>query len=423
MSETIKTVRGKVKSFGLESIIVEKANGERRITGWASKYNKDRGGDIVEPTAFASSMQTFMANPTMLYMHKSDKVIGTWDKMNLTPEGLYVSGTIVKGVQAADEAWILAQHGALRALSIGFIEKDGEMQDDGYHIKDLELLEISTVSIPMNQEALFTVDGSKLLNIELLDPTEEADEKGVIGYTKYPTQAAGTAWDAGKARASLKDFAETDNGDDEGPSDTGDKYDMSKYAKGFTFVDGDANKFGSYKLPHHYASKGNLVTNLNGCRAVIGVIAGARGGMSLSDADKKGIYDHVAKHIKDDFGADVPAYADLGKMTDEELLTTLQITAEDIDSLMVDHAENTEETKPEAGGSTTVTLGVDKETDMFPDLTIPALLCEIERLSAILESTKNELAETKKIAEDVQQAFYQYISAQIKKLAAENGIN
>lgn len=395
-------LRGKVKSVILDDLAATKdASGERRISGWASRPVPDRGGDIVDVTAFASSLESFNNNPVMLYMHSSKDLIGKWDKLNLTPQGLWVSGTMVSGVKSADEAWVLAKHGVLKGLSIGFLEKEGQMLEDGYHIKDLELLEISPVSIPMNQEALFTVDKTgKILDIKLINEEDDVpvESKGVISYSKYPTQDPGSPWDGGAARASLRNYAES-----------GGKINFNKYRVGFTYiVDGQQDKMGGYKLPHHIVS-GGIKTNLRGCRAVVGVLAGARGGMNLDPEDKKGVYNHVARHIKSDFGADVAPLKDLSEMNDEQIFKALDITAEEVDSII--QAEK----DMEQDITNDTPIGTVEEHGM-PDLTIPAIMCKIDEHSAILESIKSELQETRKIAEKTEKAFFKYIMAQIKKL-------
>jgi hypothetical protein len=166
----IRTVPGKVKSVVLEDLT---GSGDGRpLKGWASKPNRDRGHERVIADAFKDTMPKFMENPIMLYMHNMMTPIGTWNDYNLSDEGLYLKGNIVEGVPQADYVWTLVQRRVLRALSIGFIELDGEYdkKEDTYNIKLLELFETSVVSIPMNREALITLDANgKFLGIDLVD--------------------------------------------------------------------------------------------------------------------------------------------------------------------------------------------------------------------------------------------------------------
>jgi len=171
----IKKHPGKVKSILVENLVCKQVDlSERRIEGFASTPVEDRGGDIVEVSAFLGTIEKFQRNPIMLFMHNMSQPIGVWDTFELKKEGLWVSGKLISGIPEADKAWTLIEKGVLRALSIGFIEVDGLRADDEkYHIRDLELLEISVVSIPMNQDALFTMSkGGKLLDIELVVPSK-----------------------------------------------------------------------------------------------------------------------------------------------------------------------------------------------------------------------------------------------------------
>ena len=75
------------------------------------------------------------------------------------------------------------------------------------------------------------------------------------------------------------------------------------YAKIFAWYDPDldeANK-GTYKFIHHMVSADGTpgAANTNGCSAGIGILNGGRTGTTIPDADRRGVYDHLAKHIRD----------------------------------------------------------------------------------------------------------------------------
>lgn len=55
------------------------------------------------------------------------------------------------------------------------------------------------------------------------------------------------------------------------------------------------------KFLHHEISEDGTAgaANLAACSAAIGALHGARGGASIPDADRRGVYDHVAKHLRD----------------------------------------------------------------------------------------------------------------------------
>lgn len=53
----------------------------------------------------------------------------------------------------------------------------------------------------------------------------------------------------------------------------------------------------SYKLPHHRAE--DNWTNLRGVQAAMGALFGARAPLNVPDADRRGIYDHLAGHLRE----------------------------------------------------------------------------------------------------------------------------
>lgn len=130
------------------------------ISWYASTKDKDRWGDVVEPKAFASALERYMTNPIVLLQHKADKPIWVVEEANIDDNGLYIKAKISQNTD-----WVvdLIKNGVLRAFSIWYSVKDydtdvRELADWSYDmtniIKDLELYEISVVSIPMNPYAL-----------------------------------------------------------------------------------------------------------------------------------------------------------------------------------------------------------------------------------------------------------------------------
>ncbi len=194
----LKTVRGKIKSYVLEDIEVKSGvDGEYDFAGYASKNTKDSYDEIVDPTAFASSLAAFAKNPVMLYMHDPRQLIGKYTHVEIRHDGLFVKGKIDRGYDLADKARLQVEQGSLKALSIGFIPTKIERDtDDGeIHIRDMRLLEISPVSIPANQDALFQFDPNGkggIENIILLDE-EEAKLSDDELFAKYNGEAQTTA--------------------------------------------------------------------------------------------------------------------------------------------------------------------------------------------------------------------------------------
>jgi 2'-5' RNA ligase len=66
-------------------------------------------------------------------------------------------------------------------------------------------------------------------------------------------------------------------------------------------VDGGELPKTACKFLHHEINADGTVgaANLAACSAAIGALHGARGGSSIPDADRRGVYDHVAAHLRD----------------------------------------------------------------------------------------------------------------------------
>jgi hypothetical protein len=65
--------------------------------------------------------------------------------------------------------------------------------------------------------------------------------------------------------------------------------------------DGDPDAKSSYKFVHHEVGTDGAVgaANLTGCSTGIGVLNGGRGGTKIPQADYDGVYNHLARHLRD----------------------------------------------------------------------------------------------------------------------------
>jgi len=77
----------------------------------------------------------------------------------------------------------------------------------------------------------------------------------------------------------------------------------SYYRKAFAWQDpdGDPTNKGSYKFIHHEVSADGTIgaANVKACQTGIAVLNGARGGTTIPEADRKGVWNHLAAHIRD----------------------------------------------------------------------------------------------------------------------------
>jgi HK97 family phage prohead protease/HK97 family phage major capsid protein len=143
---------------------IEKASSSKKdknlkIAGYANTTAKDRAGDIVTANAWAKGVDNFRRNPVLLYQHKHDCPIGKVNKITVDKKGIFVEAAVSEAAESNHGIQTLIKDGALKSFSVGFKVKDGKYNrdEDSMYITDVELLEISVVSVPCNQDSLFSV--------------------------------------------------------------------------------------------------------------------------------------------------------------------------------------------------------------------------------------------------------------------------
>lgn len=133
------------------------------IEGFANTTTVDRAGDIIPKTAWEKGIANYLKNPIVLAYHDHDEPIGRVTEHEISDKGLWVKARISA---AADDVFSLIKDGVLTAFSVGFYIKDAiyDAATDLFIIKELELIEISVVAVPANQDSLFDLSkafGSK----------------------------------------------------------------------------------------------------------------------------------------------------------------------------------------------------------------------------------------------------------------------
>ena len=146
-------------------------------------------------------------------------------------------------------------------------------------IKKADLMEISLVTFPANPEARITA---------LKSWAEGASDKSVNTRSKMPSSMAGRdyRWDASAAEKRVREWA----GAEDGPNE--------KYKQAFLWWDSENEEnFTAYKLQIADIVDGSLKVVPRAVFAVRGVLAGARGGVDIPDADKKNVQEIVTHYI------------------------------------------------------------------------------------------------------------------------------
>jgi HK97 family phage prohead protease/HK97 family phage major capsid protein len=129
------------------------------ITGHASTNDEDRMGDVIVSDAWKKSgaLANYLKNPVVLAFHDMSQPIGKTTSHEVDSKGLKITAKISK---TAENIIALIKEGILSAFSVGFSIKDADYDHESgiFIIKELELFEVSVVSIPANQNALFSVE-------------------------------------------------------------------------------------------------------------------------------------------------------------------------------------------------------------------------------------------------------------------------
>ena len=176
------------KIFKLDSIIkaVEEGDGELRIAGYASTDSIDRQSDRILPTAWTrGGLRNYEINPILLFNHDYNRPIGKVIEMSTDKRGLRIKAVISK---SAGEIYDLVKEGVLSTFSVGFLVKDADYDKsaDGLIVKDAELLEVSVVSVPANQDATFSLAKS----FDSQEDYQNFKKQFINGNTKAATEHA-----------------------------------------------------------------------------------------------------------------------------------------------------------------------------------------------------------------------------------------
>ncbi len=267
----------------------------------ASTEVVDRMGEVIKQDGW--ELKNFQKNPVLLWAHNAGltaaqppigKVTKVWLD-GVRKKRLMFSAKFDLQDSFAADIYRKFKEGFLNAFSVGFQPLE---RDDNTYTRS-ELLEISAVPVPANPEALNIlrsmepVDWEELYPLKADKEVKAEEDKAAVPFKAFPLMAEETDWDASAAKKRVKEWA----GDDWG-----------KFKKAFAWVnDEDAEKMGSYKLPHHDVVDGELKTNWRGVSAAMAVLLGGRGGVDVTDEEKKAIYNHLKKHYAE-FEKEVPEF-------------------------------------------------------------------------------------------------------------------
>ena len=158
------------------------------ISGYASTADEDRQGDVVPPSVWAKGMENYLKNPIILAYHDHSEPIGRMIEHKVDEKGLWIKAKISS---AAKSVFNLIKDEVLTAFSIGFriIDAEYNAAQELFVIKELELHEISVVSVPANQNTLFSLskafdDAEEFKSFKLQFAPKSESAKGLESSTE-----------------------------------------------------------------------------------------------------------------------------------------------------------------------------------------------------------------------------------------------
>lgn len=155
----------KIEQKHINGISIKSIDEQGNLEGYASKYgNIDSYGDIVIAGAFTKSLEQHKQAgglPKMFWQHNQDAPIGRWLEFEERSDGLFMRGKLNLETQRGREAYSDIKFGSIDGLSIGYYTKQStyDPQNDVRYLKEVDLVEVSVVSIPANP--ISTVTGVK----------------------------------------------------------------------------------------------------------------------------------------------------------------------------------------------------------------------------------------------------------------------
>src|SRR5690625_3068241 len=150
---------------------VRELSDEKRIfKGWATTPAADRMGDTINPLG-----ATFKNPLPLLHQHDHRSPIGLVRFSKPTKDGIEFEAEIPVIDEPGplkdrvDTAWGEIKHGLVRAVSIGFRALKYAFRDDeGIDFQEIEVYELSAVTIPANANAVVTAVKSMEMSPDVL---------------------------------------------------------------------------------------------------------------------------------------------------------------------------------------------------------------------------------------------------------------
>lgn len=124
---------------------------EVRLAGYAAVFGKaDAAGDIIEPNAFDRTLRDRQYPLPLFWQHQPEKQIGWVTLAEPDSIGLRIIATVTNPHSRAAD---LLRRKTVSGLSFGYRARRFSALPDGRKLTDIELLEVSVVTHPLQHEA------------------------------------------------------------------------------------------------------------------------------------------------------------------------------------------------------------------------------------------------------------------------------
>jgi HK97 family phage prohead protease len=155
------------KTLPFRALLKQKQQGDAEpdgtFSGYASAWQRDAYGDVIEPGAFAQSIQQSRGKVPIFFNHDPDQWIGFSNALAEDHRGLVIQATLALDTSSGGDAFALLKAAEAQefrvGLSIGFLVQEWDMDGDTRVLKQIDLWEVSITPFPAQRRAY--IDGVK----------------------------------------------------------------------------------------------------------------------------------------------------------------------------------------------------------------------------------------------------------------------
>lgn len=266
------------KSFEFKKFKSLKEEGEGVFEAIVACYTKDDFGEKIRPGAFKDTLEKWEKSGApipIIFSHRWDDILAyvgyALKAKELPEEGFYVKGKLdVEDDEIAKKLWGLLKRRIIKEFSIAYVVVEGgfvkEEDDEFYELRKLDLIELGPTLRGANRD-------TRLISVK----------KAVASHS---TATSDGPWDGPANEKNVLSGKDAE-------------YYRKIYA--WNDPDGDPSVKSSWRFIHHEVSSDGDpgAANVRACQTGIGVLNGARGGTTIPDEDREGVWRHLARHLRD----------------------------------------------------------------------------------------------------------------------------